>query len=182
MKLSTSHLWIKRLLAYWLDFVMLAAVLIGMQGFIYVLFSGFPYTLLTEGFQIELWVLLTMSLPVWLYFIWLERIRQRTIGKRLFQLIVANRQGSPIGWGQAILRTFVKLLPWEMTHLIVLVPEPWWSAETPQNVHWILVPNAAIVLYIAVLISTKGKKGLHDYVAQTQVTESALGRKNNVSR
>jgi uncharacterized RDD family membrane protein YckC len=177
MKVRALHLWIKRLLAYWLDFVLLATVLIGLQGIIYMLFSGFPYALFTKGFQIELWVLLTMSLPVWLYFVWLERVRQRTIGKRLFRLIVTNRQGSSIGWGQAILRTFVKLLPWEMTHLIVLVPEPWWSVESPQNAHWIWLPNAAIVLYIAVLIRSKGKKGLHDYVAQTQVQEAALGTK-----
>lgn len=139
---------IRRLLAYGLDFMLLATVLIALQALLYAGTGGFPFDRLRTGYQIELWVLATMSLPVWLYFVCGELWLQQTIGKKLFRLQVVDKTGTRIGLLQSLIRTAVKLLPWELSHLIVLVPEPWWSVEEPTNLLLIYIPNAAIVLYI----------------------------------
>jgi uncharacterized RDD family membrane protein YckC len=94
--------------------------------------SGFPFNFLNKGYEIELWVLISMSLPVWLYFIYCELYNQQTVGKRLLRLIVMNKEGSKININQALIRTLIKLLPWELTHIIVLIPKPWWSIEMPE--------------------------------------------------
>lgn len=162
---------IRRLFAYWLDFLILAAVLIGLQFGLYTLTSGFPFESFTKGYQIELWVLSTMSFPVWLYFIFTD-MKQQSIGKRWMKLKVTGRRDAAPSFGQALLRTLVKLLPWEMTHLIILMPEPWYSAEdTPANLFLIFIPNAMMLLYIALLFAGKGYKGVHDYAAGTKVLD-----------
>lgn len=166
MKLST-----KRLLAYWLDFVFLASILISLQLLLYRTTSGFPFDFLIRGYEIEIWVLLTISLPVWLYFIYSEFLKQQTIGKRLLKILVTNKADSNISINQVVTRTFIKLLPWELTHLIILVPKPWWTIEQPENQYLIYIPNIIMFLYIVVLFLSKGNKGIHDYVANTMVKE-----------
>lgn len=166
MKLS-----LKRLIAYWLDFVLLALILVGLQWLLYKTTSGFPFDLLDKGYEVELWVLLSMSLPVWMYFICCELHKQQTIGKRLLKLVVMNKEGARINIYQALIRTFIRLLPWELTHVIILVPTPWWSIEEPRNQHLIYIPNILMILYILVLFANKGDKGVHDYITKTRVME-----------
>ncbi|UVI27758.1 RDD family protein [Paenibacillus spongiae] len=162
---------IRRLLAYWIDFVLLAAVLIGFQMLLYNMTGGFPFDYFSKGYQIELWVLGTMSLPVWLYFVLCERLRQTTIGKRICMLSVSDREGANINWRQSLTRTAVKLLPWELTHMLILIPDPWWSIEEPANPYLILIPNAVMLLYMIVLFINKGVIGVHDLLAQTKVND-----------
>lgn len=133
--------------------------------------SGFPFDYLHEGIEIEIWVLLSMSLPVWTYFITFEMYKQQTIGKRLLRLIVMDKEGSKINFYQALCRSFIRLLPWELTHVIILVSQPWWSIEMPKNPYLILIPNIILVLYIVVLFFNRGKTGIHDYFAHTRVKE-----------
>ena len=166
MKLS-----LKRLIAYWLDFVILASVFVGLQRLLSNITSGFPFRFFDKGYEIEIWVLLTVSLPVWAYFICCETYKRQTIGKRWLRLIVTNREGSKISFRQALFRTFIRLLPWELTHLIILVPDPWWTAEQAGNRHWIYIPNLLMVLYVAVLFANKGDRGVHDYMAKTRVKQ-----------
>lgn len=163
---------VNRLLAYGIDFVLLACVFVGLQWLLVLLTSGFPFVYLQEGYQIELWVLLTISLPVWTYFIWCEWKNQQTIGKRMMKIIVTARERTKPTLQQVIGRTMIKLVPWEMTHLIILVPEPWYGmTETPPNMPFIMIPNAMILLYIVFLFAGKGKKGLHDWAAKTSVSQ-----------
>lgn len=163
MKLS-----LKRLLAYWLDFTVLSLSLIGIQYFLYIVTSGFPFNYLDTGLKIIVWVFASMSLPVWCYFIFFEVKRKRTFGKMLLKLEVSTA-GNTITFKQGFLRTFIKLLPWELTHIIVLYPVPWWSGQEVSNFHLVLIPNVLMVIYIAVLFLSGGNKGLHDYIAKTEV-------------
>ncbi|MFG1731044.1 RDD family protein [Paenibacillus sp. 843] len=111
-------LFLKRLVAYWLDIILIALILIFLQLLMYKTTSGFPFDYLHEGIEIEIWVLLSMSLPVWTYFITFEMYKQQTIGKRLLRLIVMDKEGSKINFYQALCRSFIRLLPWELTHVI----------------------------------------------------------------
>lgn len=166
---GTLKLSFMRLAAYAADFTLLAAVLAGSQWLLNGLTGGFPFDLLQRGYQIELWVLLTVSLPTWLYFVWMEKRTGRTLGKRLLRLAVENRQGGPPSLSQAFVRTLIRLLPWELTHLIILVPDPWWGAEQPANVALIYIPNAMLVLYVAYLFAHRGTRSIHDAVSRTRV-------------
>lgn len=67
--------------------------------------------------------------------------------------------------------TFIRLLPWELTHVIILVPQPWWSIEMPKNQYLIFIPNIILILYIVFLFFNRGQKGIHDYFAHTRVKE-----------
>ncbi len=160
---------LKRLLAYWLDFMILAICLAGIQWIIYILTAGFPFSILDTGIEIELWVLLTVSVPVWSYFILCELFTEQTIGKRILKLAVTNEEGNKITLKQAFSRTFIRLLPWELTHLIILVPEPWWNMQEPTNSYLIYIPNLMIILYLVILFATRGVKGPHDYISKTRV-------------
>jgi len=172
---------VSRLLAYGLDFVLLAGVFVGLQWLLALLTSGFPFQYLQEGYQIELWVLMTVSLPVWTYFIWCEWKRRQTIGKRLMKVVIAGRDSKHPTFKQAFVRTMIKLMPWELTHIIILVPKPWYGmTETPANLPLIYIPNAMIVLYIVILFAGRGSRGLHDWAAGTTVSYlPAQGRAND---
>ncbi|CAI6023953.1 RDD family protein [Cohnella sp. JJ-181] len=161
----------KRLIAYWLDFMLLAVILISVQWLVYTVTSGFPFDFLVEGSDIELWVLATMSLPVWAYFIYFEMKKRQTMGKRWLRLVVGDEKGAKINFCQALCRTFIRLLPWELTHVIVLVPEPWWSVDEPGHPYFIYIPNIMMILYVVVLFSSKGKRTIHDGLTKTKVTE-----------
>jgi uncharacterized RDD family membrane protein YckC len=175
-KENRMKLTVKRLLAYGLDFVLLASVLVSLQWTLYLVTGGFPFVRFDAGHEIELWVLLTFSLPVWGYFIWCEGKKQQTAGKFFLRLKVVNAGGAKIRWWQAFLRTLIRLLPWELTHLIILVPEPWWTVEVPENEIWIWVPNVLMAASIAVLFVSKGKKGIHDFAAKTTVVSAGGAR------
>ena len=161
----------KRLFAYWLDFVLLVICLVVPQWLIFVLTSGFPFNRLNTGLEIELWVMLSISLPVWLYFVLFEVYQQQSFGKKLLKLVVVNDTGSKLTLKQAFLRTLIKLLPWELTHIIILIPEPWWSVQEPKYVFLIYIPNFIMLLYVVMLFVNKGVKGLHDYLPHTQVIQ-----------
>ncbi len=161
---------LKRLFAYWLDFLILAVCLTTPQWIIYILTSGFPFSRLNTGIEIELWVIFTISIPVWSYFILCELLKQQTIGKRILKLVVSNEEGCKISIKQAFTRTFIRLLPWELTHIIILIPEPWWSVEELKNSFLIYIPNFIMLLYIVILMGNKGVKGFHDYISNTRVT------------
>lgn len=163
---------LKRLIAYWVDFCLLAAVLVGAQWFLYTTTNGFPFNSFQTGYQIAVWVMLTISLPVWLYFILLEYYFGQTFGKKLLHIQVVGNRVRKFCLRQAILRTVIKIFPWELTHLIILLPEPWWSVDTPANMYLILIPNGLIVVYILFLFCNGGTRAIHDLAGRTRVVVS----------
>jgi uncharacterized RDD family membrane protein YckC len=165
------NLTIKRLLAYWLDFIILLTLLVGSQWILYLFSDGLPFIYFDSGYIIESWVLLTISTPVWLYFIMFEYYKSQTIGKRVFKIKVIADDGKKISVRQAVIRTAIKLLPWELTHIIILIPEPWWNIEIPEYSWLIYIPNALMVIYIIFLLCKRGTRSIHDYCARTLVKE-----------
>ena len=160
---------LKRLMAYWIDFILLALILCGCQWFLYTLTAGFPFDQLKAGYEIELWVLATISTPVWVYFICSEYYYQQTIGKRLMKIKVESKDGSAVSLSQIVRRTAVRLFPWETTHLVILVPHPWWSSDESELSYFIYIPNILIMIYIMVLFVSKGKAAVHDRISNTTV-------------
>ena len=128
------------------------------------------------GVSLEGYTLLTISLPTWLYFAWSEQSNwQATIGKRVFRLIVTDIRGLRIGFGRAMLRTVIKLLPWELAHLTVNLPTSMWFKPEPEFRFGILVVFALLVIYPALVLLTRRHQSLHDLIAKTVVVMATRG-------
>jgi uncharacterized RDD family membrane protein YckC len=118
---------------------------------------------------------LTISLPIWLYFSFSEiSAHQATLGKRLLKLKTLDRDsGKKVIFGQAILRTVVKLAPWEIAHLTNNLPIPMWYDPNPGFRIGFVMILLLITLYIILVFVNREEQSLHDLVAGTRVVRSA---------
>lgn len=163
----------QRLFAYWLDTVLAFGVLGGLQALL-AMTVGFPSW---DGFGrnawlLEGWVLLTISAPTWIYLIASDVRGGATVGKRLLGLRVASMTGGRVSVKQALGRTAIKLLPWEISHVAVMLPTPLLLPETIPTIGQntgLFIANMAIVIYVAGLVAGGGTRALHDRVVATQV-------------
>jgi uncharacterized RDD family membrane protein YckC len=124
-----------------------------------------------SGVSTQIYTLLTISLPIWLYFALTESSPWRaTVGKRLLGLrVVGVDRGERIGFGRAIVRTFVKLLPWEVAHLSNNLPVPMWYADDPGFRIGFAVSGVLMVVYMAMVAFGPRRRGPHDLLAGTLV-------------
>src|SRR3954471_20382895 len=101
---------LRRLVAYILDIVLLFGVLgVGLQTLTSTVFGIPNFERLSHSpLELEGWVLLTMSLPSWIYFIASDLLGGATLGKRLFGLHTTNLAGQRITFAQALGRTALK--------------------------------------------------------------------------
>ena len=161
-----------RILAYAFDvallFIAFPLILGAVFGLILHLTFGFDW--MQNGLIFWLYVFSTVSIPVWLYFSLLESsARQATFGMRLFGLLVKDTDGNRIGFGRALLRTVVKLLPFELNHLVMFLPRPIWGDPDPGLRLGFVAVNALMVLYIAAMFLTQRRQSIHDLAAGTVV-------------
>ncbi len=158
-----------RIGAYLIDYLLLFTALVMPQFVLSAITGGFPFNLLKTGPQIELWVLLTLSLPAWLYFSLLESsARGATLGKRLLRLRVVSLSADRISFGRALLRTAVKLLPWELTHLSVLLPTPLLDpAAPPRTPYGLIAVYGLLGIYLAAVLVEKNRRSVDDLIAGT---------------
>lgn len=168
----------RRVAAYIVDVALLYAVLIGgVQRLTHDLFGVPDFARLSQSpLRLEGWVLLTVSLPTWLYFIAADVSGGATLGKRLFRLRARNLSGQKVGLGQAVGRTALKLLPWELTHFSILVPTPLWNPGAQPTISQtigMVVANLSMLAYLVVLVVNRGRRSVHDLVARTEVTSVA---------
>jgi uncharacterized RDD family membrane protein YckC len=155
--------------AYVLDGGLLAAGVVASQVGLRALL-GARWPALRTGPQIEGWVLLTVSLPVWAYFSLFESsARGATPAKRLLGLRVATTTGERPGWRRALVRTAIKLLPWELTHATLLLPTPMWGAAEAEMRAGLWGVYALLGLYLVCTALTPRRQGPHDLIAGTEV-------------
>jgi uncharacterized RDD family membrane protein YckC len=160
----------RRSAAYLVDVTLLGVAVVLTQSVLAFTGAGLPAT--ASGWLVEAWVLATVSLPVWLYFIVLERATGTTLGKRLLGLRVERASGGRIGLGQAAVRTVIKLLPWELTHLTLLLPVPMWTDPNAGVRPGLIVVYGLLGLYVAAVALTPRQQSLHDLAAGTSVRGS----------
>ncbi len=163
---------VRRSAAYLLDGLLLAALVVASQlGLRAVLGPRLPE--LVTGPQIETWVLLTVSLPVWAYFTLFESSGwQATPAKRLLGLRVTTLGGGRAGLGRALLRTALKLLPWELTHLTLLLPTPIWGAASAELRPGLFVVYGLLAVYLLCAALTPRRQAPHDLIARTLVVRA----------
>lgn len=121
----------------------------------------------------ELLGFVVLVLPVGLYlYLGESSARQATVGKRALRLrvVTAATIGRP-SRGRILVRTIVKLIPWELAHFFV------WQAAASAGLAvfplWITVGIAAAnvlpIVYVLVVLLQRDGRGPHDLVAGTRV-------------
>jgi len=160
--------------AYLIDCALIYTGVMAVQVVVFTpLRNMFDTSWLQSGLLLELYTLLTISFPAWAYCILAEQSKhQATLGKRLVKLQVADAtHNGRASTRQAVLRTVVKLLPWELAHLTVNLPRPLYFFP-PQNGEvrfgfWIVAE--LMTLYVACVALTRRRQGVHDVLANTIV-------------
>lgn len=124
--------------------------------------------------NLEAYVLLTISLPVWLYFTWMDSERTKgSIGKRVVGLAVRGRaEGGRISIGKSFTRTVLKLLPWEIAHLGVIFPTPMYFEEQPGIRILTLVGILLFAIYVISIFLSQKNQSLYDRLLATEVVQS----------
>ena len=176
---------VRRAGAYLVDCAVMTAAFVIFQTFLFLPLRqrliGSDEWLMAGGVPLEVYTLLTISLPTWLYFALSEQSSwQATIGKRVLRQNVTDMGGNRIGFGRAMLRTVIKLLPWEVSHLTVNLPTSLMYDPEPQFRLGFLVVFALLVLYPALILLTRRRQSLHDLIAKTIVLYGKTRHMNSV--
>jgi uncharacterized RDD family membrane protein YckC len=124
-----------------------------------------------SGWNAQIYTLLTMSLPTWLYFALTEISPWgATLGKHLLKLkTVTKATQGKMTLLQSLVRALVKLLPWEMAHLANNLPVPMWYDPDPGFRMAFLLAPLLVCGYLALAFLTKERQSLHDLAARTVV-------------
>ena len=165
----------RRAAAYVVDCLLLLASLLVWQALLYganpimgLIRTGQQPT----GAQLHLWVFATASVPFWLYFAWTQSsARQATFGMRVFKLKVIDIHGDRIGVRQALLRSAVMLIPFELNHAVLFHLMP--RVGVPTQAFWVGYAGVWVVMavYVAVMLITPRWQSMHDLLARTVVTD-----------
>lgn len=113
-------------------------------------------------------ILTTISLPTWIYFILCEYLGSHmTLGKKILHLKVDALNRSQISIWQAIGRTFIRLIPWELTHFSLFL------MVSNSNLSYTLLTavNVLIVVYILFPIFHQQAYTLHDLLSKTTTSK-----------
>ncbi|MFZ6052484.1 RDD family protein [Halocola ammonii] len=133
-----------------------------------------------ESWNMQLYVLTTISLPTWLYFAMFDSNHSKgTLGKRLFKLSVLRSEDSNrISFGKSFGRTILKLLPWEVAHLGVIFPTPLYFAKEPEIQPMTYIGIALFGIYVLSILLSKTNQSIYDYLLKTRVVKSSRKAKS----
>ena len=163
----------RRIAAYGLDCALLLLCFVPWQAALYfvnpiiaIIRSGQQPT----ANQMHAWVFATITVPTFLYFaLMLRSSRQATVGMRLLKLRVEDKNGGMVGLGQALLRSSLMLIPFELNHTFMFHLGP--RGGPPSVVFFISIVAVWVVIsvYIASMLWTQRHQSVHDLVAGTVV-------------
>ncbi len=166
---------IKRSLAYTMDVtIVYLFVMLCLQLFVLVPlrnYFGITEDWFRVGWNVQMYVWLTISLPTWLYFICSETSKYKTtIGKRIMGLKVLNTiPNSQISVLTGLKRTALKLLPWELIHIGLNLPEPIWFNEHAAFPIATLIGIILFIGYVLYMILAVTLETPYDRLLRTRV-------------
>jgi uncharacterized RDD family membrane protein YckC len=117
-----------------------------------------------------------LVLPVGIYlFVTESSARQATVGKRVLRMRVVTRDGSRAPAWRILVRTVVKLLPWEIAHFFVWHTVAAASGDgvfPPWLIAGLIVADVLPVAYVLTVLLEPQRRGPHDLVAGTRVVRA----------
>lgn len=166
----------RRIGAYLIDCTLLFLGLLVLQALLYpvnpiirIIHSGHQPT----GSQLHLWVFATATLPFLLYFtVTLSSRHQATLGMRLLKLNVVDLKGNRISFGQALLRSAIMLVPFELNHAVMFHLTSQTAPPTPMAWVGSMLTMVLIILYLLTMVLTPLRQSVHDLLAGTIVRNS----------
>jgi len=121
----------------------------------------------------DLLAFLTTVLPVVAYFAWNEgSAAGATWGKRRVGLKVVGLDGQPLGRSQALVRSVVKFIPWQMAHtaLFSIPGFPTATGDPPDWTVWLLGGMwVVVVVYLVGLTQLGGGRTIYDRLSASKV-------------
>ena len=158
----------RRTLAYMLDCMIVFSVIMLLLQWLILTpvrgYFGIDELWFHDSSNMYMYVLFTISLPIWLYFSWFDSYKSSgTIGKRLMKLRVLNQtQLTVIGLPKSFLRTLLKLLPWELAHIGVIFPVHMFYAENPDLRILLIIGLVLFIIYFFSIVTSKDSSSLYD--------------------
>ncbi|TYA53793.1 RDD family protein [Formosa maritima] len=156
---------IKRLIAALIDYLIIL-----LYGFILFTLTTTIYSLDNLTLNInpingQLIGFISLTLPVFLYFYFMESSKLKaSLGKMILKIQVDTKKGS------ILKRNIFKFLPWEIAHIGVHFMFHYNSIGSTEPVWiWIILilPQIIALLYFLSILYTKGNSSIYDYLAKT---------------
>ncbi len=168
---------LRRIAALLIDYLFILGwmgVLFGASMIVLTVTGSLPNWLAQGTAVAQLLGFLVLVLPVGIY-LWATESsgRQATIGKRALGLQVVTMAGARPGRVRILVRTAVKLLPWEWAHFWVWQLMAIVLAGGTEFPAWLVVGLVSSqllpVLYVLCVAVQRDRRGPHDLVAGTRV-------------
>ena len=123
------------------------------------------------GWYSELYTIITISIPVWLYFTFTDsRLMRGSIGKRIVKLKVLSADSEQaISVKKSFARTVLKLLPWELAHIGNNFPVPMYFTEEPELRLGFILSGIFLMVYIFSFVINKSNRTVYDLLMGTEV-------------
>ncbi|WP_177167562.1 RDD family protein [Planococcus faecalis] len=112
-----------------------------------------------------------LTLPVSLYFIVADsKMGKQSFGKYKMGIVVTDKNQKPLSIGRAMSRTFLKFLPWQLSHFMVyrMIQLRAEELELLDYLIWGWI-YGLVFLSMLMVIFTKNKQTLYDWLTKTYV-------------
>jgi uncharacterized RDD family membrane protein YckC len=167
-----------RFIALFIDFCVIAAYALCLAAVTFAFYEyvlgGIPDIWGTVGAAgAHLIGFVTLTLPVGLYLFLTETSRHHaTLGKRIANITVVSMRKKAVSKKQILIRTVIKLLPWEFAHTFIYQIF-YYSNNSVETPVWVMVglyaANIIPLVYLMTVIARKDHAGPHDLLAGTIV-------------
>ncbi|MFW9824994.1 MAG: RDD family protein [Candidatus Thorarchaeota archaeon] len=156
----------RRIIAFIIDIAILFPIGFLIAFLIDFITSGAPVT----PFEVYIRTVISFSIPFWMYSILSDYSKSgSSLGKKIMKIQVVSSEQGKLKLHQAISRTAVKLIPWEMVHISFFALSEGWGIFSITQIILIIILNVLILIYIIFVIKMKGFKAIHDLIPKTQV-------------
>jgi uncharacterized RDD family membrane protein YckC len=173
--MSISIYLLKRSVAYLVDcLICYLSIMLVFQALLLVPIRhilGITEQWLMDSLHLYLYVVITISAPVYCYFAFFDNLKSiGSFGKRLMNLKVTEvHKNERISLRKSAIRTFFKLLPWELAHLGVIFPTLLYFESEP-SMRWLTVFGSVLfIVYFLSIPLLRRRANLYDWLLGTQV-------------
>ncbi|RED59268.1 RDD family protein [Cohnella lupini] len=156
--------------AFLWDYVMISGYILFLIGVSFLIRPLANPLFTTNPLLAELTGFLFLTLPIYLYFAWLEGSKSNaTWGKRKMGIRVAGIHGQTIGLSTSLLRSAIKFFPWELAHFTIwhmIIP----SGYSDFTFYSLLaMVYGLVLLYLISPLWSKNNQTVYDSLAGTIV-------------
>ena len=166
----------RRGLAFLVDYLVIAvwiAVVVGVGFWLRAAAPDLAGSLFGDPLTAEATGFVALTLPVGLYFALSEAgPRGATLGKRRLGIRVIGDGGSAVSLGRSVLRTVLKLAPWELSHAII------WRYASPGSAPDAVLTAGLVVVWgliganLAAALLDDRRRSLYDRLSGTSVVRA----------